>query len=45
VTIRLICSSVAFGFVMMIIFSQAEQSECRPSQFSASPDADVSRGT
>src|SRR5438552_17634168 len=42
VTIRLICSSVAFGCVMMIIFTSEESSECRHRQFSASPDADAS---
>ena len=38
VTIRWICSSVAFGCVMTIIFLAAGSSECRDQKFSASPD-------
>jgi hypothetical protein len=38
VMIRWICSSVAFGWVMTIIFLAAESSECRYRKFSASPD-------
>jgi hypothetical protein len=34
-----------FGWVMMIIFPLAESSECRPREFSASPDANAPQTT
>ena len=42
VTIRWICSSVAFGCVMIIIVLPAGSSECRDWEFSASPDTGYS---